>query len=96
MLILEKLWKGDVAPGERCHISKGEYSKSYSAMVDSEEYLYKHLTGEDLQQFQQFRDAELNLSRLSDFNSFAEGFRLGALLMLDIFGCGEAPKDGSS
>lgn len=96
MLILEKLWKGDVAPGERCHISKGEYSKSYAAMVDSEEYLRKHLTGEDLQQFQQFWDAELNLSRLSDFNSFAEGFRLGALLMLDVLGCGEAPKDGSS
>lgn len=96
MLILEKLWKGDVAPGERCHISKEEYSKSYAAMVDSEEYLRKHLTGEALQQFQQFRDAELKLSRLSDFNSFAEGFRLGALLMLDVLGCGEAPKGGSS
>ena len=96
MLILEKLWKGDVAPGERCHISKEEYSKSYAAMVDSEEYLRKHLTGEDLQQFQQFRDAELNLSRLSDFDNFAEGFRLGALLILDVFGCGEAPKEQSS
>ena len=89
MLILEKLWKGDVAPDERCHISKGEYPKSYTSMVDSEEYLRKHLTGEDLQQFQQFRDAELNLSRVSDFNGFAEGFQLGALLMLDVFGCGE-------
>ena len=39
MRILEKFWKGEVAPGERCHISKGEYSKSYAAMVDSEEYL---------------------------------------------------------
>ena len=55
MRILEKFWKGEVAPGERCHISKGEYSKSYAAMVDSEEYLQKHLIGEDLQQFQQFR-----------------------------------------
>ena len=89
MLVLEKLWKGDVAPGERCHISREEYSKSYAAMVDSEEYLRKHLTGEALQQFQQFRDAELNLSRLSDFNSFAEGFQLGALLILDVLGCGE-------
>lgn len=92
MLILEKLWKGDVAPGERCYIPKGEYSKSYEMMVESEEYLRKHLTGEDLQQFQQFRDAELNMSRLSDFNSFAEGFRLGALLMLDVL----APNSGSS
>ena len=96
MLILEKLWKGDVAPGEGCHISKGEYSTSYAAMVDSEAYLRKHLTGEELQQFQQFQEAELNLSRLSDFNSFAEGFRVGALLMLDVLDCGEAPKAGSS
>lgn len=96
MLILEKLWKGEVAPGERCHISKGEYSKSYAAMVNSEEYLRKYLTGEDLQQFQQFRDAELNMSRLSDFDNFAEGFQLGALLMLDVLGCCEAPKDRSS
>ena len=89
MWILEKLWKGDVAPGERCHISKEEYSKSYAAMVDSEEYLRKHLTGETLQQFQQSRDAELNLSRLSDFDNFTEGFQLGALLMLGVLGCGE-------
>ena len=96
MLILEKLWKGELAPGEGCHFSKGEYSKSYAAMVDSEAYLRKHLTGEDLQQFQQFRDAELNLSRLSDFNSFAEGFQLGALLMLDVLGGSKNQKAGSS
>ena len=88
MRILEKFWKGEVAPGERCHISKGEYSKRYAAMVDSEEYLRKHLTGEDLQQFKQFRDAELNMSHLSDFDNFTEGFRLGALLILDIWEAG--------
>ena len=55
---------------------------------ESEEYLQKHLTGEDLQQFQQFRDAELNMSHLSDFDNFAEGFRLGALLILDIWEAG--------
>ena len=54
-------------------------------MVDSEEYLQKHLIGENLQQFQQFRDAELNMSRLSDFDNIAEGFRLGTLLILDIW-----------
>lgn len=96
MMILEKFWKGEVTPGERRYHHNGEYSKSYQTMVDSEEYLRKHLTGEDLQTFQIFRDAELKLSSLSDFENFVEGFRLGAMFMLDIMEGIEVPKAKSS
>ena len=93
MMILEKFWKGEVVPGERRY-HPGEYSKHFQKMVECEEYMKEHLSGDDWKVFKQFSDAELAASTLSDLDNFVEGFRMGALFILDIFYDCQPPLPG--
>ena len=44
----------------------------------------EHLSDEDWKLFEQFQDAEREVSCLSDCDNFIEGFRMGVMVMLDV------------
>lgn len=60
MLFLDKLWKGDIAPGEGRYHPAPDYSKAILTMERCEETLKSHLNEEDFKTFREFADAALD------------------------------------
>ena len=84
MQILDRFWKGEVAPGERRYQPKEEYSKCFRIMEQCENYLKEHLTEKEWNVFKEFTDAELEVGTLSDCDNFIEGFRMGVMFLMDV------------
>jgi hypothetical protein len=85
MLILEEFWRGNVSPGEERYRPNSDYSKAFRTMERCEQYMKEHLSEEGLKIFEQFQDAEREVSCLSDCDNFIDGFRMGAMIMMDVF-----------
>ena len=85
MLFLESFWKGELTPGEGRYRPNKAYSDALRTMEGCEGELKEILTGEAWKLFRKFADAQLELSALDQCDSFAEGFRMGAKAMMDVF-----------
>ena len=67
-------------------LKKGSrYAKLQKRLFDNYDGLRKSLTEKDLPLLDAAEDAAAELSVLSQKESFADGFRLGARLMLEVF-----------
>ena len=84
MLFLKKFWSGDIAPGEGRYHSSEEYAKSYKVMERCEAFLMDHLDKDCQRVFQEFTDAAQEASALGCCDNFIDGFRTGALMMMDV------------
>ena len=84
MFFLDKFWKGDIAPGEGRYHPKREYSAALQVMEQCDDTLKAHLTPEDYRIFREYAEATLNAGCTESCDNFIEGFRMGALMMLDV------------
>ena len=84
MMFLKKFWSGDIAPGEGRYHSSEEYAKSYKVMERCEAFLMGHLDKDCQRVFQEFTDAAQEASAMGCCDNFIDGFRMGALMMMDI------------
>lgn len=84
MSILEELYHGNINPSE-LHIKKGsEYQKVSKQFAEKAEKLLVSLNKEEAALFESILDDHTSLSYISEKDRFAEGFRIGALLMWEI------------
>ena len=84
MKFLDKFWKGEIAPGEgRFHPNRG-HAKAVQTMERCDSTLKAILSQEAYKTFREYADAALNASSAESCNSFIEGFRMGAMLMMDV------------
>ena len=84
MMFLKKFWSGDIAPGEGRYHASEEYAKSYKTMERCEEFLIDHMDKECQRVFHEFTDAAHDASALGCCDNFIDGFRMGALMMMDV------------
>lgn len=83
-MFLKKFWSGDIAPGEGRYHSSVEYAKSYKAMERCETFLTNHPDKDCQRVFREFTDAAQEASAIGCCDNFIDGFRIGALVMMDI------------
>ena len=84
MMFLEKFWKGDIAPGEGRYHPREKYSEVMQTMARSREALNQKLDKDTLKLFTEYADAALESACLETCDNFIDGFRMGALMMLDV------------
>lgn len=84
MLLLDKLWKGDIAPCEGRYHPSTEYSKAMGTMERCDDTLKAHLSEEDYRLFREYADATISTACIESCDNFIEGFRMGAKMMMDI------------
>lgn len=84
MQFLKEFWKGNIIPGETRYRHDELYSKSLQTMEKAEMHLKEVLSEADWKVFSQFSDASQEVSCISDRDSFIEGFRMGAKMMMDV------------
>lgn len=89
MQILEELYIGNVRPGERSFKRNSQYSRALSESADAADRLITVLNDEQRKLFDEFSDAQREVSVLTDCETFMYGFQTGAKIMMDVLLCGE-------
>ena len=84
MLILDKLWNGNVELGERRYHPSSEYNKRMCKREDYEKKVKAELSEAGKLAFDNFADAQLAVGVVCEGDKFIDGFRMGAMLMLDV------------
>ena len=83
MLVLDKLWRGEISPSNT-HVKRGsEYSKLLKDLGKREEAIQEELTEEGRDLFTDIQDLQIELSARESQEAFTQGFRLGVCLLLD-------------
>lgn len=85
--ILEEFYLGNISPCEDQKSYSPEMKKHQKTISDLEERLLQSLTGHDRDLFKKFSDSYLSLNERTAAASFLQGFRIGGLMMTDLF-CG--------
>ena len=86
MYVLEKLWREGLSPNERYTRKGGEYHEILVRVCDEADKVCEELTEKGKTHFENYRQAQIDLSIVSEREVFIEAFRLGARLVLDIVG----------
>ena len=89
MQILEELYVGDVRPGERSFKRNSQYARALNESADAADRLIAVLSEEQKKLFEEFMDAQREVSVFTDAETFIYGFRLGAKIMMDVLLDGE-------
>ena len=84
MKILEELWYGNVAPGERSVEKGGRLWHLGRLILQNEEELAPLLSERAKEVLEKLRDNQSELNDLNECEVFVCGFRLGARIMLEV------------
>lgn len=85
MSVLEDLYNGKIYPLEEI-IPQNEEFRFLERKIGSErEYFADGLSDEDKKRFEKMNEMIYKCELMSDYASFSYGFRLGAMLLFEIF-----------
>ena len=83
--ILEELYFGNISPNISCFEHNPNYVHAMEKSAATEENLLKLLDEPTKSMFITFCNAQNEMSSITDVEKFNIGFKLGALLMIEIF-----------
>lgn len=83
--ILEALANDNLCVNPTTYKGNAEYRKAIKAMYETAEELDKKLNDEEKKTFEQFRDAQSDESHIYQVDKFVRGYRLGVLMMFEVF-----------
>lgn len=89
MLILEDLYLGDIRPNERGFKRNSQYAKALDEAVKVGDELTALLNERAKKLFEDFMDAQREVTVLTDCETFCYAFKLGAKIMLDVLTDGQ-------
>ena len=89
MQILEDLYVGDVRPNERFFMRNSQYAKALDEVVKVGDALTASLNEEEKKLFEDYMDAQREVTVLTDCETFCYAFKLGAKIMLDVLTDGQ-------
>ena len=84
MSIINDLWRGEISPQEHRKVPERDYRKLISRICEAQDKLTKGMSEEIKEQFNAYEDLVNEEQYLCLEETFAEGFRLGARLILDV------------
>jgi len=90
MSIIEKLYYGNISPGEKQYSRQSDYGKALATVADNEEKLLKYFKSqpdlkEESQALEIFVEAQFSINMIEKRDCFIEGFKLGAKFALEMF-----------
>lgn len=87
--ILEDLYLGDVRPNERFFQRNSQYAKALDEVVKVGDTLSESLNEEQKKLFEDFMDAQHEVTVLTDCETFCYAFKLGSKIMMDVLTDGQ-------
>ncbi len=86
MYVLEKLFRGNIAPIERTVRPESDYKKVSLKICKHLDCFMETLTPEGKKQLEAIDDLRSDMTLLEAEDAFIRGFRLGARMMMDVVG----------
>ncbi len=86
MYLLDELWRGKITPDERSIREGSAYEKINRESIACMRTVLNELSEEGEKAFDQYCQLELQLSEISERDTFIRGVRIGARFILDILG----------
>ena len=86
MYVLEDLWRECYAPEVKRSRSGSEYHRLTQGLAERRAELLPLLSAEAQSTLERFERTKDTLSAISEEDTFIEGFRMGARMMLDVLG----------
>lgn len=84
MNILEELYYGNIVPNEKCAKFDDEVKELLKLLNRNEEKLTATLTELQKETFEKYKDCNREISEISERETFLNGFRLGARIIIDV------------
>lgn len=84
MDILEDLYYGNLFPHEKCAKLDDEVKALLKLLNRNEEKLTAALTEAQKETFEKYKDCNREISEISERETFLNGFRLGARIIIDV------------
>ena len=84
MQILEDLYLGDIRPSGRFFKRNSQYAKALDKVVKVGDALTASLNNDEKKLFEDFMDAQREVTVLTDCETFCFAFKLGAKIMMDV------------
>ena len=84
MLVLDRLWRGEITPNEKFVRRGSEYHKKSEQLMQVESLLSRELSEEGRENLRSLMDLQYELHSIENREIFFDAFRMGAGLMLDI------------
>ena len=85
MQILEELYYGNIRPDIRFYGKDSPFVELARLREKNREKLLESLNESEKEIFEKFTDAQAEIDSIVRYEKFTYGFRLGALLMADVF-----------
>ena len=82
--ILKNLYHGKITPDTKQFVSGSDYERWLTILTDCDEKLRIELTNEQAALLTSLQNAQAELNGIANCEDFAEGFRLGAQMMLAV------------
>lgn len=83
--ILEALADDNLCINPATYKGPPEYRKAVNVLYHTAEELDKKLNDEEKKILEKFRDAESDVSHICEVERFSRGYRLGVLMMFEVF-----------
>ena len=85
MNFIEELFYGNIHPNERSFSQDSQYEKAISVISKNEDILTEELEGKLKSQFLDLVNTQSEINGIAAYESFLDGFILGAGFMRDTF-----------
>jgi hypothetical protein len=83
--ILEEFAEGNISTESRFYESGSHYGRTIELLSDCEEKLLWSLNEHDKKLFREFCEAQTEINLLSGIDRFIYGYRLGVLMIMEVF-----------
>lgn len=91
MFVLERLWKGQVRPGERRFREDGRYAELMHEANKIEDVFYEELSTAGKKVYRDHYDLQMQMLDISEQDAFIQGVLFGARFMLDVISEYQSP-----
>ena len=83
--MLEELWYGNVTPIDRSFKKDSEFAEAVRMLSRNETVLASLIDNAAKEVFEKYREAQSDVARISECETFISGFRLGARIIIEAF-----------
>ena len=90
MRILEELWYGNINDS-RSIKNNAKLTELLDLLSKNDDNLMENLSEKEKEIFEKYKDCSAEISQITEFENFIKGFRLGALMMLEVMEDSDCP-----
>lgn len=92
MRVLEELWHGNINDNSKFLRYNAKLTKMLNLLSRNADNLTENLSEKEKEVFEKYKDCSAEISEITECENFIKGFRLGALMMIEVMYDSDCPS----